>query len=323
MDVMYCGVNREKIQKAEPLFNGGSLELFVHWIIERYKIHLKKDVNHEERPWTTDPILDNYRFTNVRREQDRQSMYLIDNIVKNNKLTLEEKIINCIMFRCWNVWESMKLLGGPWKKEELLNGSALLTARTVYNQISQDEPRHGWFTKVFFTSGVKLGMKNLLGVKNFVLGVFDIAQWVISNDIANKVLETETQLDAFNILKSIPGIANFLGYQIFVDCTYIPEFQFSENEFTIAGPGCKKGLNRLFMDTDGMNSEESVFWLRDNLTTVAPQLDPKTLMTDLPEEERFLSVMSLENCLCEFSKYHRAYHKESRPKNKYVPFKEG
>lgn len=322
MDVLYNGVNREKIQKAEPLFNGGSLELFVHWITERYKIHLKKDVFHEERPWTTDPILDNYRFTNVRREQDRQSIYLIDNIVNNDNLTLEEKVINCIMFRCWNVWESMKLLGGPWKKESLLNGSALLTARTVYTQISQDEPRHGWFTKVFFTSGVKLGMKNLLGVKNFVLGVFDIAQWVISHDIANKVLQSESQLEAFNILKSIPGIANFLGYQIFVDCTYIPEFQFSENEFTIAGPGCKKGLNRLFMNCDGMTSEESVFWLRDNLTTIAPQLDPKTLMVDLPEEERFLSVMSLENCLCEFSKYHRAYHKESRPKNKYVPFKE-
>lgn len=165
-------------------------------------------------------------------------------------------------------------------------------------------------------------MKNLLGVKNFVLGVFDIAQWVISRDIANQVIESESQLEAFNILKSIPGIANFLGYQIFVDCTYIPEFQFSENEFTIAGPGCKKGLNRLFMSTDGMTSEECVFWLRDNLTIAAPQLDPKTLMTDLPEEERFLSVMSLENCLCEFSKYHRAYHKESRPKNKYVPFKE-
>lgn len=155
MDIPYCGVNKDRIKKAEPLFNGGSLELFVHWITERYKIHLKKDSG-EPRPWTNDPILDNYRFTNVRREQDRQSKYLIDNIVNNKKLTLEEKIINCIMFRCWNVWESMKLLGGPWKKEELINGSALLQARTVYNQISEDEPRHGWFTKVFFTSVLSL-----------------------------------------------------------------------------------------------------------------------------------------------------------------------
>lgn len=322
MDIPYNGVSEEKIKKADVVCDGESLELFAHWIMERYKIHLKKDVLNAPRPWTDDPLLENYRFTNVRREMDRQTKYLIDNIVNNNNLTLEEKIINNIMFRCWNVWESMRLLGGPWTKQELLSGSALLQARTIYNQVSQDEPRHGWFTKVFFTSGVKLGMKNLLGVKNFVLGVFDIAQWVISRDIANQVLNAKSQVEAFHILKNIPGIANFLGYQIFVDCTYIPEFQFSENEFTIAGPGCRKGLNRLIIDDKGLTAEECVFWLRDNITKIAPQIDPMKLMVDLPEEERFLSVMSLENCLCEFSKYHRAYHKEGRPKNRYIPFKE-
>lgn len=321
-DVLYCGVDKDKIEKAEPVMNATSLELFVHWIEERYKVHIKKDVKHDPQPWTNDRIIENYRFTNVRREQDRQTKYLIDNIVNNNKLTLEEKIVNCTMFRYWNLWDTMKLLGGPWGKKEIIDQSAHRQALIKYTHIIAENPRHGFFTKAFFTSGAKMGVRAYFDEPNMVLGVFNLAKYMYEKDIPKMCLECENQLDVFMTLNELPGIANFLGYQIFVDLTYIPEFPFSENEFTIAGPGCKKGLKRLIVNPDGLNPEECVFWLRDNIEKIAPQFKPMNFMTDLPEEERHLTVMSLENCLCEFSKYIRAVNKEGRPKQKYIPYKE-
>lgn len=319
-DVVYCGVDKNKILEAEPVMNATSLELFVHWIEERYKVHIKKD-NGEPQPWTQDKIIENYRFTNVRREQDRQTKYLIDNIVNNNKLSLEEKIVNCTMFRYWNLWDTMKLFGGPWSKKSIIDQSAHRQALVKYTHITSDNPRHGFFTKAFFTSGAKMGVRSYFNDPNMVMGAFHLAKYMYEQNIPNNCLECKNQAEVFEILKSMPGIANFLGYQIFVDLTYIPEFPFSENEFTIAGPGCKKGLKRLIVNPDGLTPEECVFWLRDNIEKIAPQFKPMNFMTDLPKEERHLTVMSLENCLCEFSKYIRAVNKEGRPKQKYVPYK--
>jgi hypothetical protein len=214
----------------------------------------------------------------------------------------------------------MRDLGGPWTITQLKDGSAYKEAEKRYNEIMNDNPRHGWFTKAFFTSGAKMGVKGAYDeIPNYVLGAFWLSNRAIELNIPKRCLEAQSQQEVFQILTELPGIARFLGYQIFVDMTYIEKFPFSENEFTIAGPGCKNGLNRLFLDMVNMTAEEAVFWLRDYIPIGAPQLDFKKLMVDLPEEERFLSVMSLENCLCEFSKYHRAYYNQGRPKIKYVP----
>lgn len=320
-DVAYCGVQKKKIKKAAPLLYTDNIELFAHWIEERYKVHLKKEAG-AERPWTDDKIIANYRFTNVRREQDRQTKYLIENIVKNDDLDIRDKVINIILFRYWNVWDTMKLFGGPWTRKEIMSSKMLDHANEIYDHIRLTTNKHNFFTSAFLTSGAKIGVRKAFDTDNAVVGAFYLARYAIKNKIAERVIKAVDQQQSMEVFKELPGVANFLGYQMWVDCTYIPEFPFSENEFTVAGPGCKNGLRRLFKNPDGMTPEECVFWLRDNLCVIAPQLEPMTFMTDLPTRERFLSVMSLENCLCEFSKYHRACINKGRPKQKYVPYRE-
>ena len=321
MDVKYCGVDEEKIKTAEPVIDAQSLEWFTHWIKERYSVHIKKDVLNAPQPWTKDKILANYRFTNVRREQDRQSQYLIKNIVQNDKLTLEEKVINCILFRCWNLWSTMRDLGGPWTKEQLLDGATIKQATKIYNKIIKEHPKHGFFTSVFLVSGMKAAGRKAFKNENAVINILRLGKQLVQKDYAKRCLEAKDPLEFVRILQELPGIAGFLSYQMFVDCTYIPEFQFSENEFTVAGPGCRRGIRALFTDPKDLTPEECIFWLRDNLKNIAPDFDPMEFMTDLPEEERFLSVVSLENCFCEFSKYYKSCINKGRPKLHYVPYK--
>lgn len=320
-DVPYCGVRADKIQSAQPILYTENIHLFTHWIEERYKIHLRKEAG-LPRPWTEDVILNNYRFTNVRREQDRQTKYLIDNIVNNEMLTIRDKVVNIILFRYWNLWSTMRDFGGAWTRQELMTSKPMEYATKKYEKLIAKNPKHGFFTAAFLTSGAKIGVRKEFNVTNAATGAFLLAKYAIRNKIPERVIKAANQKESYEVFKELPGVANFLGYQMWVDCTYIPEFPFSENEFTVSGPGCKNGLRRLFKNTDGMTPDECVFWLRDNLPILEPQLDPKSLMTDIPKKDRFLSVMSLENCLCEFSKYHRAYLDAGRPKQKYIPWSE-
>jgi hypothetical protein len=40
-------------------------------------------------------------------------------------------------------------------------------------------------------------------------------------------------------------------------------------------------------------------------------------MTDLPEEDRYMNVMSLENCMCELGKYMKTKLGVGRPRSRY------
>ena len=132
-------------------------------------------------------------------------------------------------------------------------------------------------------------------------------------------LDKLSSKEVYDNLLSLPGIGSFLAYQIFVDFSYLSEFPFSENEFVVAGPGCKKGLNLLFDDFGGLRYEEALFWIRDNQNRLFQQFgyNSYNLFSDLPEEERYLNLMSLENCMCEISKYIRAINGEGRPRIRY------
>ena len=87
-DVKYCGVRENVIKSAQPELDWDAVYHFKRFLIDRYKIHVRKDVKGMPAPWTKNTILQEFKFTNVRREHDRQTRYLIKNISTNDNLTL-------------------------------------------------------------------------------------------------------------------------------------------------------------------------------------------------------------------------------------------
>lgn len=323
-DIRYCGVMEHNIQKAKPVLNEENLRHLYNFIIRRYKIHLRKDVWNKPQPWTKDPILLEFRFTNVRREHDRETKWLINNITSNTKLSYEDKLMNCILFRLFNKHETSELISQPIKFSKGYNPEhyrALFEARTV------EDPHFIFFTGAFITGGMKRALKWYLpkgtDEDSMPMRVMKFMDYLSGDDVVGKIKNCLTQEGVYNLLRSYLGIGDFLAYQMFVDMTYIKEFPFSENEFTAAGPGCKNGLNCLFEDKSGMSYEECLFWVRDNIEQEfikrGWKWDANKLFCDLPEYDRCLNVMSLENCFCELSKYIRATNGTGRPRKKYVP----
>ena len=244
------------------------------------------------------------------------------------------------MFRAWNNWDTMKTFGGPWKAHEVYSPKLKEEVRKIYNRFNTTDPKRKWWSNAYNQGGTKHAWKFPQGdgyqraykeseakkyadwEKDIPLRPFHIGPWLKSQNIVERLLNSKDQQEAFENIKSIRGFADFLAYQVFVDLTYIPEFPFSENEFVVAGPGCKKGLDYIFINKDGMSYEECLFWLRDYQNEVLSEAsaelwDPIELFSDLPIEERSLNVMSLENCHCELSKYIRAKKCTGRPRNNY------
>ena len=81
-----------RIVDLGDLENPRYIERCVEWMAERYRIHLKKDVEQLPPPWTTQRGFD-IRYCNVKREMDRESRALIASTCNNPDLTLEEKMI--------------------------------------------------------------------------------------------------------------------------------------------------------------------------------------------------------------------------------------
>ena len=51
-----------------------AFDAFWYWINERHQIYLRKQADPKGWPWTSDPILQEYRFCNVFRELDTVTM---------------------------------------------------------------------------------------------------------------------------------------------------------------------------------------------------------------------------------------------------------
>ena len=323
-DKLYCGVRKKVIQNANPQINEENLLHLYNFIKRRYNIHLRKDVMGKPAPWTKDPVLQEFRFTNIRREHDRESKWLIKNISTNSKLSYEDKLLNSILFRLYNKHQTSELIGMPfhftkdWDPEWY---------RAVFEAAEKEDPSIVFFTGAFNTGGMKSALKRYVpeGTDLYIpLRVLYFMKHLQKIHLVRDIKAAETQKDVFDRLSSIVGLGEFLGYQMFVDMTYIPEFPFSENEFTVAGPGCKMGLDYLFTDKDGMTYEECIFWVRDNLERLfqedlGREWDSDRIFRDLAEEDRCFNVMSLENCFCELSKYIRAKTDTGRPRKKYRP----
>lgn len=320
-DTPYCGVNKKRIKKAQPVLNERNLLYLYNFIKRRYVIHLRKDVLKKDPPWTTDQVLRDFRFTNIRREHDKESKWVIEHITSNPELSYEDKLLNVILFRLYNKHETAELISMPFKFSETPDWNPEWY-RSLFEAALVEDPKRVFFTAAFHTVGMKNTLKKVTGESYAPMRILKFIKILINEGLVDDIKACTNQQEVYQTLTDYNGIGRFLAYQFYVDMTYIAEFPFSENEFTVAGPGCVMGLNYLFEDRDGMSYEECLFWLRDNLDRLfveelGKDWDAKRVFWDLSEEDRCFNVMSLENCFCELSKYIRAKDGTGRPRKRY------
>jgi len=64
--------------------NNKNFEIFWQYINQRHIIYKKKTIQKLSPPWTENKILNEYKFTNVFRDLDPGTKYVIDKIIPNS-----------------------------------------------------------------------------------------------------------------------------------------------------------------------------------------------------------------------------------------------
>jgi len=291
-------------------------ESYWRFAAERQAVFFRR-VRGDTRPWTDNPVLAMYKFTNAYRASDRVSQYLIRNVIYRNNLpkSAREVFFRILLFKLFNkidTWELLERELGPITFEDYrfaaydaVLTSALQTGRRIYSAAYIMPPGSRAFGR---------STKH----QNHLL----LLERMMADQLADRLAQTRTMQEAFEKLRAYPTIGDFLAYQFITDINYSELTDFSEMDFVVPGPGARDGLRKCFVDPGGLNEPELI-----------------RLMADLQEREferldldfhsiwgRRLHLIDCQNLFCEVDKYARVAHPEiagrtgrMRIKQKYVP----
>lgn len=301
-----------------------NLDLFLYWITERYRIHLNKDIYKFDRPWTTDAILQEYSFTNVRRIEDRVTKYLLEQVCYNPELTLEEKVLNIIWFRIFNQPETFELFGFPILSSDLDGDFHYIQDKYTAMIPSGKVLARG----AYMISGImNATYEDVQGINTTMMPWHII--WKLHNDrplFANllQCINDNRGKDAFSIINGLRGIGEFIAYQIYIDLSYCREVPFTENDFVVLGGGAKRGVAIVCPTLPQKQYPQFIQDIQDDINDLLLESTGESLlnlMKDLPVYERHISLSNMQNCFCEFSKYYRYTTDVKKTKRrKYIPF---
>lgn len=238
----------------------------ITWILEREKIRKLKEAG-TPKPWTTDPVLQRFRFCNVRREDDAVSRWLFQNWYPVTGPTVYAAVLARSLNRVSSLDRALKTgLAVTWDRgnwnelpKPLFNGSAYSLRGTM----------NAWGA-----SGIGTG-RSAIG---------DLLAFVYRSSVkpAGSIQST------YDRLRSIKGIGPFLASQIAMDLgTALGGNLPDENEFSPEGPGSNKGLALL-----QNNSSDDFYQI---IAKLCKDWSTRTGLT--------LRVRDVEQVLCEWHKY--------------------
>jgi len=127
---------------------------------------------------------------------------------------------------------------------------------------------------------------------------------VMKTGVINNLKSAKKMQEAFEVIKKLPGLGDFLAYQLLIDINYSPLLNFSEAEFVVAGPGAKGGISKCFLDTAGLSNSEVI-----KLMTERQEIEFERLgLTFKNLWGRHLQLIDCQNIFCEVDKYARVKH---------------
>lgn len=270
---------------------------FWKFVYNRQEIFWKK-VNGDSF-LTKDKILQYYKFTNIYRILDRNTQFLIFNIINNSNFKNKKDLFfNILLFKVFNRISTYEHFKNEfnilrWRDYSFKKYCKILEYLLLKN-------------KKLFTGAYNINPAKEYGYNKTYKNQLKIVE-LIMIDKYRSIINCKSMEEGFNILKSIPGIGDFTALQYMIDFNYSHIFNFNENDFIIAGPGAKSGIKKIFKSFKDFNYEDIIinFVLNQELRFNLLNLNFKKI------GDRNLSAVDIEHALCEFDKYTRLKY----PKN--------
>ena len=270
--------------------NHDNVSKYLYFIRERENIRERRALGHP-RPWTRDPILAKYKFTNVRREDDYVTKWIQTNVMdvyaKDSLFELSRVIFAARMF---NRPSTIEVLLKHWSN--YTQGPDRDNLQLLVDKMKRDAVPP-YCTGAYIILGVP-GMDKLEGVLNVIHSAtptLSVLQIPTTPEL--------TCVEAHARLVTIPYIADFMAAQFIADYknTDILRNAPDKHTFSVPGPGSTRGMNWL-MGRDSERSLKGAGW--DAGVHELQTIVKRELSMDL-------DAQNIQNTLCELSKYVRGF----------------
>lgn len=274
------------------------LETYWRFAAERQAIYFRRFAD-QRGPWTSDPILRSYRFTNAYRATDRVSQHLIRDVQYGPSRSQEprELFFRTLLFKIFNrieTWQAIEEALGPvtFQGVDLEKISAVLDSLLVGGQR-------------IYSAAYIMPSPNLGHARKHANHLALITR-MMDDRLPDRITQAPTLAVVYETLLRYPGIGPFLAFQYTIDLNYSALLNFDESSFVVAGPGALDGIAKCFSDIGRRTPEEVIYAVTDHQELAFRRLgiEFQTLFG------RRLQPIDCQNLFCEVSKYARVAHPE-------------
>jgi len=275
--------------------NDATFKYYFYFIQERMNIFWNK---YGDRAFLTkDPILQEFKFTNVYRACDRVSQYLIKNVIYKdlNSYTPEDTLLRILVFKVFNKIETWEYLN---QHQDIT--IATFDVKRLSIILSERQKVYPIFSNAYMMAGSHAQYKDIPTKHHLWLQMLE-DHFVKSHGV-NQILNSRSMSEVYAHLRDYPLIGDFLAYQYTVDLNYSPYLNFDEDSFVKAGVGAIRGIKKCFT-AYGKTYEDAILYTQEHFKELQEKYD-YTEFRPLPG--RAPKLIDLQNCFCETDKYLRA-----------------
>lgn len=261
--------------------------------IERHSIYLRRTQGNP-RPWTEDPILRFFKFTNIYRELDRTTKWIKANV--RDKIEDPYELATAIAVHRWfNRIETCKAIleGWPsyWQTKNLIH----------LRETILDRRGKGPYCTGAFITKAPAGYNKLDGV---LINVHTAAPYLL------QVIKDKSLEGAFKTLIQAPYLGRFTAAQLIADMKYTPLLDQAPDwsEWAHSGPGSSRGLSII------CGRPPDAYWKEEDWLTMVQNLRNRMMPAFAERYWEIPHAQDVQNMLCEYGKYVRGYSR-----NNFVP----
>ena len=287
----------------------GRVESLLYFVFEREAIRIARENGLPREQWTADPVFRKYKFTNVRRRDDRVSQWILKHISEPRHADAD-------------LWFSLliaRLVNWPPTLQHLLKCGVMPRRAYDFNRaefisaVEEFKSRgNKTYSSAYMTFPGKLGYKDKS----------EFLARVVLSEAANNHYETihrslwgqpQYVADFVGELSKCFGVSTFMAGQVAADLTYVPAQLGKAGDlykWAPLGPGSQFGLNVLFGKSRYHRWAQSDF--NRALTGVREQVETELEITGL-------TLHDVQNVMCEYGKYAGFLRDGKHPKIAYQP----
>ena len=309
--VPMIGQNRHMQVSLTPT---GVYDTYWRFAAERQAVYFRR-LAEPFGPWSNDPIINEYRFTNAYRIADRVSQYLVRNVQYDptRAQAPAEVFFRTILFKIFNridTWEALERDLGP-----------ISSKATPLDQISKVLD-HQIRTGARVYSAAYIMPSPAFGHDRKHQNHLAMLDRMMRDGLPGELASAKGLKAAYEMILAYPGMGPFLAYQYCIDLNYSTLMNFSEADFVVAGPGALDGITKCFHNAQSQDPSAVIHWMVE-------RQDDEFDRLDLRFDGLFgrpLQLVDCQNVFCEVSKYARLAHPDvpgnsgrKRIKQRYKP----